>query len=193
MWLKLYRNDFLRVSDQLNRCIESTPALFGNDRKQLQLFYARRGEIAWPNVSHHSLSSKLQSSLDMCRFRMRSCMENCAISRLKIDEKIPSIFQKIFHPHRNEEKNEWYDTDFSKNKRDYIIKNTKVFYYVQSLVDVVATARSNDAKCSVAFLENKRRKISWEDNWFQRLLFVCLFVYDCMESASWARRANWLD
>ena len=90
-------------------------------------------------------------------------------------------------------KNEWYDTDFSKNKRDYIIKNTKVFYYVQSLVDVVATARSNDAKCSVAFLENKRRKISWEDNWFQRLLFVCLFVCDCMESASWARRANWLD
>ena len=90
-------------------------------------------------------------------------------------------------------KNEWYDTDFSKNKSDYIIKNTKVFYYVQSLVDVVAPARSNDAKCSVAFLENKWRKISWEDNRFQRLLFVRLFVCDCMESASWARRANWLD
>ena len=104
MWLKLYRNDFLRVSDQLNRCIQSTSAFFGNDRKQLQLFYARRGEIAWPYVSHHSLSSKLQSPLDMCRFRMRSCMENCAISRLEIDEKTPYIFQKIFHPHRNEEK-----------------------------------------------------------------------------------------
>ena len=82
----------------------------------------------------------------------------------------------------------------SKNKRDYVIKNTKVVYYVQRLVDVVATARSNDAKCSVAFLENKRRKISGEDNWFQRLLFVCLFVGDCRESASnWARTANWLD
>ena len=48
----------------------------------------------------------------------------------------------------------------SKNKRDYVINNTKVFYYVQRLVDVVATARSNDAKCSVAFLEKKRRRIS---------------------------------
>ena len=102
-------------------------------------------------------------------------------------------------PYRTErrKKREFYDAVFfgfnSKNKRDYVINNTKVFYYVQRLVDVVAAARSNDAKCSVAFLENKRRKISWEDNWFQRLLFVCLFDYDCMESASWARRANWLD
>ena len=113
MWLKLYRNDFLRVSDQLNRCIESTSALFGNDRKQLQLFYARRGEIAWPNVSHYSLSSKLQSSLDVCRFQMRCGMENCAISRLEIDQKIPYIFQKIFHPaQKRGKKNEWYDTHF---------------------------------------------------------------------------------
>ena len=102
-------------------------------------------------------------------------------------------------PYRTEtrKKSEFYDADFfgfnSKNKRDYVINNKKVFYYVQRLVDVVATARSNDAKCSVAFLEKKRRRISWEDNWFQRLLFVCLFVYDCMESASWARRANWLN
>ena len=36
------------------------------------------------------------------------------------------------------------------------LRTRKVFYYVQRLVDVVATARSNDAKCSVAFLENKR-------------------------------------
>ena len=128
---------------------------------------------------------------------MRSCIENCVISRQEIDEKYLIYSRNYSIPHRNEEKNKWYDADFfgfySKNKRDYVIKNTKVVYYVQRLVDVVATARSNDAKCSVAFLENKRRKISWEDNWFQRLLFVCLFDYDCMESASWARRANWLD
>ena len=29
----------------------------------------------------------------------------------------------------------------------------KVFFYVQCLVDVVAIVRSNDAQCSVAFLE----------------------------------------
>ena len=119
---------------------------------------------------------------------MRSCIENCAISRQEIDEKYLIYSRNYSIPHRKEEK-----IFNSKNKRDYVIKNTKVVYYVQRLVDVVATARSNDAKCLVAFLENKRRKISWEDNWFQRLLFVCLFVYDCKESASWARRANWLD
>ena len=104
MWLKLHRNDFLRVSDRLNRCIESTSALYGNDRKQLQLFYARRGKIAWPNISHYSLSSKLQSSLNMCRFQMRSCMENCAISRREIDEKYLIYSRNYSIPHRNEEK-----------------------------------------------------------------------------------------
>ena len=133
----------------------------------------------------------------MCRFQMRSCIENCAISRQEIDEKYLIYSRNYSIPHRKEEKKWILRCCFfgfnSKNKRDYVIKNTKVVYYVQRLVDVVATARSNDAKCSVAFLENKRRKISWEDNWFQRLLFVCLFVYDCQESASWARRANWLN
>ena len=173
-------------------------ALFGNDRKQLPLFYARRGEIAWPNLSHYSLSSKLQSSPNMCHFQMRSCMENCAISRREIDEKYLIYSRKYSIPHRNEEK-KWilrcwfFLVSILKISLITSLRTRKVFYYVQRLVDVVATARSNDAKCSVAFLENKRRKISWEDNWFQRLLFVCLFVYDCMESASWARRANWLD
>ena len=48
----------------------------------------------------------------------------------------------------------------SKNKRNHIIKNSKVFFYVQCLVDVVATVKSNDAQCLVAFSENRRRKIS---------------------------------
>ena len=95
---------------------------------------------------------------------MCSCMEKCAISRQEIDEKYLVYSRKYSIPHRNEEKNEFYFADFfgfnSKNKRDYITKNTKVFYYVQRFVDVVATARLNDAKCSVAFLENRRRRIS---------------------------------
>ena len=95
---------------------------------------------------------------------MRSCIENCAISRQEIDKKYLIYSRNYSIPHRKEEKSEFYDAVFfgfnSKNKRDYVIKNTKVVYYVQRLVDVVATARSNDAKCSVAFLENKRRKTS---------------------------------
>ena len=104
-------------------------ALFGNDRKQLPLFYARRGEIAWPNLSHYSLSSKLQSSPNMCHFQMRICMENCAISRREIDEKYLIYSRKYSIPQETRKKSEFYDADFfgcnSKNKLDYIIKNTK--------------------------------------------------------------------
>ena len=34
MWLKLCRNDFRRVSDRLNRCIESTSACFESPHKE---------------------------------------------------------------------------------------------------------------------------------------------------------------
>ena len=112
---------------------------------------------------------------------MRSCMENCAISRREIDEKYLIYSRNYSIPHRNEEKSEFCDADFfgfnSKNELDYIIKNTKVFYYVQRLVDVVAAARSNDAQCWVTFLEKKRRRISKEDNWSERLLFVSRSFY----------------
>ena len=60
-------------------------------------------------------------------------MENCAISRQEIVEKYLTYSRNYSIPHRNEEKNEFYDTDFfgfnSKNKRDRIIKNTMVFIY----------------------------------------------------------------
>ena len=44
--------------------------------------------------------------------------------------------------------------------RNHIIKNSKIFFYVQCLVDVVPTVISNDVQCLVAFSENRRRKIS---------------------------------
>ena len=49
----------------------------------------------------------------MCRFQMRSCMENCAISRREIDEKYLIHSRNYSIPHRNEEKkHDFYDTDF---------------------------------------------------------------------------------
>ena len=182
------------TADRLNRCFQSTSTCIESpylETTENSYLYFTRGvvksrdltcpiTVCQANCNHRRMYGKL------CHFTTRNWW------------KIPYLFQKLFHPAQKQgKKSEFCDADFfgfnSKNELDYIIKNTKVFYYVQRLVDVAATARSNDAKCSVAFLENKRRKISWEDNWFQRLLFVCLFVYDCQESASWARRANWLD
>ena len=125
--------------------------------------------IAWPNVFLYSLSRKLRASPNMCHFQMRSCMENCAISRREIVKNTLYIQETI--PYRTETRKKWilrywFSGFSSKNKHDPIINNTKVFFYVHSLVDVVATARSSDAQCSVALLENKRRRIRWEDNWF---------------------------
>ena len=89
----------------------------------------------------------------------------------KIVEKYLIYSRNYSIPHRNKEKNELYDADFLvtilKNRRDYIIKNTKVFYYVQRLVDVVAAARSNDAQCWVTFLEKEnfqQKRVSSTNN-----------------------------
>ena len=92
--------DFRRVSDRLNRCIESTSACFESPHKETIVngyiyFSPAWRNIAWPDVLPYSLSRncKLHASPNKCRFQMRSCMENCAISR-----KVPYIFQKLFHP-----------------------------------------------------------------------------------------------
>ena len=84
MWLKLCRNDFRRVSDRLNRCIESTTACFKSPHKETTVNgYIDSTPGAWPNVLPKSLSRncKVLASPNMCRCQMRSCMGNCAISR----------------------------------------------------------------------------------------------------------------
>ena len=48
---------------------------------------------------------------------------------------------------------------------------SSLLFYLHCFIDVVAAARSNDAQCSVAFPENKQRRISYEDNLFRRLLY----------------------
>ena len=47
-----------------------------------------------------------------CHFQMRCCMENCAISRREIVKKYFIYSRNYSIPHRNEEKNEFYNTDF---------------------------------------------------------------------------------
>ena len=80
-WLKLCRNDFRRVSDRLNRCIESTSACFESPHKETIVngyiyFSPAWRNIAWPDVLPYSLSRncKLHASPNKCRFQMRGCM-----------------------------------------------------------------------------------------------------------------------
>ena len=135
MWLKLCQNDFLRISDRINRCIESTPiALYGNDRKQLHLFYARHGETL------RDLKYSFKDCHGNCMHRRKcvvsKCMENCTISRQEIDEKYLIYSRNYSIPHRNKEKKwiirSWFSGFNSKNKHDHIINITKVFFYVSA-------------------------------------------------------------
>ena len=91
-------------------------------------------------------------------------MGNRALSRQEIVEKYLKYFRNYFIPHKNEEKNEFQDTDFlvSILKISVITssRTRRSVFYVQCLVDVVATVISNDAQYLVAFSENRRRKIS---------------------------------
>ena len=50
----------------------------------------------------------MHASPNMCRFQMRSCIEDCAISRREIDEKYLIHSRNYSIPHRNEEKKTWF-------------------------------------------------------------------------------------
>ena len=132
--------------------------LNGNDRKRSHLFDARCGEAA----CHQTYS--LKACHANCMHRRKCVVSKCEVvwktAPFHDEKKLKKlfIFQNYSIPHRNEQKKKWilrywFSGFNSKNKRDHMIKNTKV-------CDVVTTARSNDAQCSVAFLENKQRRIS---------------------------------
>ena len=150
--------------------------LYGNDRKRFHLFYARRGET----------SRDLTYSLKACH-AIAKCTHRrtCVVSKWVVVWEIVPFHDKTLSkstlcipetiPTRTKTKKKMNSKILisgfnSKNKRNHIIKNSKVFFYVQCLVDVVATVISNDVRCLVAFSENRPRKIS-KDNWFKRPLY----------------------
>ena len=175
------------MSKRLSTCIGSTKSmhrinfslfritLYGKDRKQLHLFYALRGETS------RDLMYSFRACHGNCMHRRTCVVSKCVVVWKTVpfhDEKLMknTLYIPETIPSRTKTKKKlilryWFSGFNSKNKRNHIIKNSKVFFYVQCLVDVVATVRSNDAQCSVAFLENRRRRISEEDHWFKRLLY----------------------
>ena len=106
MWLELCRNDFRRVSDRLNRCIESTSACFESPHKETTvngyIILRSARDLAYFRKACHAITSP-----NMCRCQMRSCMGNCAISRLDIVEKYLIYSKNYSFPHKNEEKTEF--------------------------------------------------------------------------------------
>ena len=97
-FISLYRNHVTEVvSKRLSTYIGSNKsmyrinsslfpiALYGNDRKQLHLFYARHGETL------RDLKYSFKDCHGNCMHRRKcvvsKCMENCTISRQEIDEK----------------------------------------------------------------------------------------------------------
>ena len=146
-FISLYRNHVTEVvSKRLSTYIGSNKsmyrinsslfpiALYGNDRKQLHLFYARHGETL------RDLKYSFKDCHGNCMHRRKcvvsKCMENCTISRQEIDEKYLIYSRNYSIPHRNKEKKwiirSWFSGFNSKNKHDHIINNTKVFFYVSA-------------------------------------------------------------
>ena len=171
------------MSKRLSTCIGSTKSmhrinfslfritLYGNDCKQLHLSYALRGETS------RDLMYSFRACHGNCMHRRTCVVSKCVVVWKTVpfhDEKLMknTLYIPETIPSRTETRKKtwflryWFSGFNSKNKHDHIINNMKVFFYLQCLVDVVVTARSNGTQCSAAFPENKRRKISQEDNWF---------------------------
>ena len=165
------------MSKRLSTCIGSTKSmhrinfslfritLCGNNCKQLHLFHVLRGETS------RDLIYSFRACYENCMHRRTCVVSKCVVAWKTVpfhDEKLMknTLYIPETIPSRTETRKKtwflryWFSGFNSKNKHDHIINNMKVFFYLQCLVDVVATARSNDAQCSVAFPENKRRRIS---------------------------------
>ena len=97
MWLKLCRNDFLRVSDRLSRCIESISACAESPYMKTTVNgYTRRGETSRDltyhikachgNCMHHPTCVKCAVAWKTALFHDRKSLKNT----LHIPETIPS-------------------------------------------------------------------------------------------------------
>ena len=119
----------------------------------------------------------------MCRFQMRSCMKNCAISRQQIVEKYLTISSRT-----ETRKNELFDTYFfgfnSKNRRDHIIKNTMVFFYSFTYTALMMWSPLQDR--AMQNVQSPSLKTSNEE-----FLTKITYLRDhWMESACWAEQTQ---
>ena len=148
------------TADRLNRCFKSTSACIESP-------YLETTGV----VKSRDLACPITACQANCNHRRTCVVSKCVVVWKTVpfhDEKLlkNTLFIPETIPSRAEtrKKSEFYGAVFlvSILKISLItsLRTRKVYYYVQRLFDVVATPRSNDAKCSVAFLENKRRKIS---------------------------------
>ena len=151
-----------------------------NDRKQLHLSYARRGETS------RDLMCSLKACHANCMHRWKCVVFKCVVAWKTVpfhDRKLLKntlqISRNYFIPHRNEEKMNYAIMIFLvsilkigviTSSRTLWSSFTLLLFYLHCFNDVVAAARSSDAKCSVAFPKNKQRRISYEDNLFKRPL-----------------------
>ena len=164
--------------------------LYENDRKRLQLFYARRGETS-RDLTYH----------------IKACHGNCMHHPICVVFKCVVVWKTAPFHDRKSLKNTLHipetipsrtETRKKMNSRIliFLVSILKIgaitssrtqclhlLFYLHCFIDVVAAARSNDAQCLVAFPENKQRRISYEDNLFRRLLYR-----ECLLSG-----ANWLN
>ena len=143
------------TADRLNRCFKSTSACIESpylETTENSYLYFTPGV-----VKSRDLTCPITACQANCNHRRTCVVSKCVVVWKTVpfhDEKL--MKNTLFIP----ETMLFFLVSILKISLITSLRTRKVFYYVQRLFDVVATPRSNDAKCSVAFLENKRRKIS---------------------------------
>ena len=107
MWLKLCRNDILCVSDRLNRRIESTSVCIESSYMETTVFYARRGETS------RDLSYSLKACHANCMHRQTFVVvwKTLPFHDEKLIKKYLIYSRNYSNQHRDEEKNEFYNTN----------------------------------------------------------------------------------
>ena len=130
----------------------------------------------------------MHASPNMCHFQMRSCMENCAISRREIVKNTLYIQEIIPYRTETRKKNEFYDTDF-------LVSVLKI-----SMVPSSTTRRSSFTYISWLMWSPLRDRMmhnvrspslkTSDEEFVQK---ITDFRDYCRESASWAERTDWIN
>ena len=154
-----------------------------NDRKQLHLSYARRGETS------RDLMCSLKACHANCMHRWKCVVFKCVVAWKTVpfhDRKLLKNTLKIsrnyFIPHRNEEKMNYAINN--KNRRDHIIKNTMVFFYSFTYTALMMWSPLQDR--AMQNVQSPSLKTSNEE-----FLTKITYLRDhWMESACWAEQTQ---
>ena len=153
--------------------------LYENDRKRLQLFYARRGKTS------RDLTYHIKACHGNCMHHPTCVVFKCAVAwKTAPFHERKSLKNTLHIPETIPSRTETRKKMNSKNRRDHIINNTMVFIYCSTYTALLIWSPLQDR--TMHNVQSPSLKTSNEE-----FLTKITYLGDyCIESASWAEQTD---